>query len=141
MVAAINICGALIVTSTGLLIVSWILYGILYLIGAIAGKEIINNIVKRIVYIITVLPFLTSGVYLVGIPFLIKANSNEKVVLFLLGVFLIIYPLIRLYRKFQDLKYFGGVWWPWNYHRWEYRLLIRTIMWWMLFRKSKKIKS
>ena len=111
MVAAINICGALIVTSTGLLIVSWIVYGILYLIGAISGKELINNIIKRIVYVITVLPFLASGLYLVGMPFLIKATSNEKIILFLLGVFLIIYPLIRLYRKFQDLKYFGGVWW------------------------------
>ncbi len=109
MILVISICGLLIVVGTCLLILGWAIYGILLLIGQIKNRELVNDTFKKILYIVTTIPFIASGLYVVSILFVSNLATPEKIMMIILGLFLIIYPLIKLKNKIQDINYFGGV--------------------------------
>ncbi len=109
MILVVNICGLLIVIGTCLLALSWLIYGILLLIGKFKNKEIVSDTLKKSLYVITTIPFIASGLYVISVLFIKAPSTQEKILMTIFGLFLIIYPLVKLRGKIQDINYFGDV--------------------------------
>ena len=109
MVKIINILGYSLVFSIIALFVYVSLYFLLFLSGKILKRKLLNNTLLKILYILTSLPFLFCGLYVVGLTLVIDYTLLTKILIVIFGLFLIIYSVYRSFRKIKDIEYFGGV--------------------------------
>lgn len=109
MVAVVNTFGALIALSIFVMFIYLFLYFILFLTGKILGKQLLNNTLLKILYILTSLPFLFCGFYIFSLIFVIDYYENIKVLMALFGLFLVLFSIYRVMKKIKDIEYFGGV--------------------------------
>lgn len=109
MVQVINALGYSMVFSIFVLIAYAIIYFLLFLCGKIVKKQLLNNTLLRILYILTSLPFLFCGLYIISLVFALEYTPIAKVLIVIFGLFLIIYSIRRVIVKIKDIEYFGGV--------------------------------
>jgi len=111
MVQVINALGYSMVFSIFVLIAYAIIYFLLFLCGKILKKQLLNNTLLRILYILTSLPFLFCGLYIISLVFVLEYTPVAKMLIVIFGLFLIIYSIRRIIVKIKDIEYFGGIWW------------------------------
>lgn len=109
MVILANIFGICIIITFFLLLVYSIIYFLLYITGRFKGNVKFNDKCLKILYIVLMLPFLFSGLYVINLLFMIPYNLVNMIVVGIFGLFLIIYPLKKVITKIKDIDYFGGV--------------------------------
>lgn len=109
MVQVVNAFGYSMAVSVIILFIYAIIYYLLFLCGKFLKKQLLNNTLLRILYILTSLPFLFCGLYLISLIFILKFTSLTKVLIVIFGAFLIIYSIRRVIIKIKDIEYFGGV--------------------------------
>ncbi len=109
MVQLVNIIAYLIVISIFLLFVYAILYFLLFLVGKVLGRQLLNNFLLKILYVLTSLPFFFCGLYILSLLFLIKYEVGLEILMGIFGIFLVAYSIYRAIRKIKDIEFFGGV--------------------------------
>ena len=109
MVQVINALGYSMLFSIFVLFVYAIIYFLLFLCGKILKKQLLNNTLLRILYILTSLPFLFCGLYIISLIFVIKYTVLTKILIVIFGLFLIIYSIRIIIVKIKDIEYFGGI--------------------------------
>lgn len=109
MVILANIFGIGIVVTFFLLMVYSIVYFLLYITGRFKKNMKFNDDCLKVLYIMLMLPFVFSGLYVINLLFIVPYDLVSMVVVGLFGLFLIIYPLKKVITKIKDMNYFGGV--------------------------------
>lgn len=109
MVQVVNAFGYSLAVSVMILIAYAIIYFLIFLCGKVLNKKLLNNTLLKILYVLTSLPFLFCGLYVISLVFVLDYTSLTKVLSVIFGLFLIVYSIRRVIIKIQDIKYFGGV--------------------------------
>ena len=81
----------------------------LYITGRFKKNVKFNDKCLKVLYIMLMLPFLFSGLYVINLLFIVPYNLINMIVVGIFGLFLIIYPLKKVITKIKDMDYFGGV--------------------------------
>ncbi len=108
MITVILITNYLITISFCILILYLILYAFLLLIGKIKNKKIVNGKWRKIRYVLTALPFVLLGIYILLITTIFE-NTVDKIILSILGLFLIFYANFKCYNKIKDVDFFKSL--------------------------------
>ena len=111
MVILANVFGIGIVVTFTLLFIYSIVYFLLYISGKFKKDIKFNDKCLKNLYIMIMLPFMFSGLYVLNMLFIVPYNLINMIVVGMFGLFLIIYPLKKVITKIKDIDYFGGVWW------------------------------
>ncbi len=109
MAHVINTFGYLMIISAMILVAYAIIYFLIFLSGKILKRKLLNNTLLRILYFVTSLPFLFCGLYTVSLVFVLDYTPFVKILVFIFGLFLIIYSIRRAVIKIKDIEYFGGI--------------------------------
>jgi len=109
MVDVVNKLGSLMIISLIILIIYAIIYFLIFLCGKLLARKLLNNTLLKILYVLTSLPFLFCGLYVISIVFVFDYNPLIKILTIIFGIFLIIYFIRRAIIKINDIEYFGGV--------------------------------
>lgn len=108
MINIILIVNYMITISFIVLLLYLLLYGSLLLIGKIKNIKIINSKWRKVRYVLTTLPFVLLGIYMCIMAFVFQ-RTLDKVVLIILGLFLIFYSIYKCYNKIKDVDFFKGL--------------------------------
>ena len=108
MINIILIVNYMITISFIILILYLLLYGILLVVGHLKKNKITNNKLKKIRYVLTALPFVLLGVYMFIMAFVFP-RTVDKMVLVILGLFLIFYSVYKCYNKIKDVDFFKSL--------------------------------
>lgn len=109
MAQVVNAFGYSLAVSVMVLIAYTIIYFLIFLCGKLLKKQLLNNTLLRVLYILTSLPFLFCGLYVISLVFIFDYTPLTKILSIIFGLFLIIYSIRRLILKMKDIEYFGGV--------------------------------
>lgn len=109
MVILANVFGIGIVVTFTLLFIYSIVYFLLYISGKFKKDIKFNDKCLKILYIMIMLPFMFSGLYVLNMLFIVPYNLINMIVVGMFGLFSIIYPLKKVITKIKDIDYFGGV--------------------------------
>lgn len=109
MAQVVNAFGYSLAVSVMLLIAYTIIYFLIFLCGKLLKKQLLNNTLLKILYILTSLPFLFCGLYVISLVFVLDYTPLTKVLSLIFGLFLIIYSIRKVIVKIKDIEYFGGV--------------------------------
>ena len=88
-----------------ILILYLLFYLVLILIQKIKKQKIINGTWRKIRYILTAIPFVLLGIYMLLMIF-VFSRPIDKIVLAVLGLFLIFYSIFKCYNKIKDVDFF-----------------------------------
>ncbi len=104
----VGILSCLVVISFSILIFFLMIYTFILLWQKLKKKQIINNKWLKIRYILMAVPFVILGLYVLSLVFILE-RTVDIVVMFLFGVFLVLYPIFKCISKIKDIEYFGGI--------------------------------
>ena len=108
MINIILIVNYMITISFIVLLLYLLLYGILLLIDKIKNIKIINSKWQKVRYSLTALPFVLLGIYMILMAFVFQ-RTLDRIVLIILGLFLIFYAIYKCYNKIKDVDFFKGL--------------------------------
>ncbi len=108
MINIILIVNYMITISFIVLLLYLLLYGILLLIDKIKNIKIINSKWQKVRYVLTALPFVLLGIYMILMAFVFQ-RTLDRIVLIILGLFLIFYSIYKGYNKIKDVDFFKGL--------------------------------
>ncbi len=108
MINIILIVNYMITISFIVLLLYLLLYGILLLIDKIKNIKIINSKWQKVRYSLIALPFVLLGIYMILMAFVFQ-RTLDRIVLIILGLFLIFYSIYKGYNKIKDVDFFKGL--------------------------------